>query len=257
MVGQEKPIFAPRDPSSLAQVGVSPLTGAGNLWLWSPQIRYEERVSLAERTRLTAQVGVYQTSENSANVPAAFAGSLARYRPAYQGRFEIAHGFANGGRIEIAPGFHVSDTHVAAASVPSRLVSLDWLISPISRIEFTGTVFTGKNLALFGTGGIRQGFVVNAPGSVDPIHAQGGWAQLKLIANERLSFHLMAGQHDDRNRDLRGTGIGRNQAYGANFFYRLAPNVIFSLETLRLRTQYLGQGNRLNNHYDASVAYLF
>src|SRR5207248_5736340 len=30
--GLEKPIFAPREPNSLAQVGVSPLTGAGNLW---------------------------------------------------------------------------------------------------------------------------------------------------------------------------------------------------------------------------------
>lgn len=257
MVGQEKPIFAPRDPTSLAQVGVSPLTGAGNLWLWSPQIRYEERFSLAEQTQFKAQVGVYQTSENAAIVPAAFAGSLARYRPGYQGRFEIAHSLANGGRIEIAPGFHLSSTHVAATSVPSRLVSLDWLISPISRVEFTGTVFTGKNLALFGTGGIRQGFFVNGAGDVDAIRAQGGWAQLKLTATDRLSFHLMGGQHDDRNRDLRGTGIGRNQAYGGNFFYRLAPNVIFSLEMLRLRTQYLGQGNRLNNHYDASVAYLF
>ncbi len=39
MVGVEKPIFNPREPSSLAQVGVSPLTGAGNLWLWVPQVR--------------------------------------------------------------------------------------------------------------------------------------------------------------------------------------------------------------------------
>jgi hypothetical protein len=31
MAGIEKPIFNPREPSSLAQVGISPLTGAGNL----------------------------------------------------------------------------------------------------------------------------------------------------------------------------------------------------------------------------------
>jgi len=31
-VGQDKPIISPRDPTSFAQVGVSPLTEAGNLW---------------------------------------------------------------------------------------------------------------------------------------------------------------------------------------------------------------------------------
>ena len=42
MVGLEKPIFNPREPSSLAQVGISPLTGTGNLWLWLPQVRVEQ-----------------------------------------------------------------------------------------------------------------------------------------------------------------------------------------------------------------------
>ena len=48
LFGQDKPIISPRDPTSLAQVGVSPLTGAGNLWLWQPQIRLEQRFSLGE-----------------------------------------------------------------------------------------------------------------------------------------------------------------------------------------------------------------
>ncbi|HEY1336066.1 MAG TPA: hypothetical protein VGF59_01085, partial [Bryobacteraceae bacterium] len=38
MAGIEKPIFNPRESSSLAQVGVSPFIGVGNLWLWLPQI---------------------------------------------------------------------------------------------------------------------------------------------------------------------------------------------------------------------------
>src|SRR6185437_3379204 len=42
-VGQDKPIVSPREPMSLAQVGLAPLTGAGNLWDWQPQIRVERR----------------------------------------------------------------------------------------------------------------------------------------------------------------------------------------------------------------------
>ena len=42
-----------------------------------------------------------------------------------------------------------------------------------------------------------------------------------------------------------------------NFFYKLAPNVTASFETLQIRTTYLTFGNRLNNHYDLALAYLF
>ena len=255
-VGQEKPVFSPRDPKSLAQIAISPLTGAGNLWLWVPQARYEERLKFNERTSLRAEIGLVQTTEGSAQVPANFANSVERFRPGIEGRFEFARDIGKA-RIEIAPGFHRSSTHVAATSVPSDLISIDWLISPIPSLEWTGFFFDGQNVAKFGTGGIRQGFNVAGLGRATPIRSQGGWTQLRVTAAPRLDFHFMAGQHDDRDSDLTAGSIGRNQAFGANFFYRLAPNVIVSFEAMQVRTRYLGSGNRLNNHYDLSVAYLF
>src|SRR6185503_5892574 len=57
----DKPIIAPREPDSLAQVGVSPLTAAGNLWLWQPQVHLEHRISFGDGAGLRAQAGVYQT----------------------------------------------------------------------------------------------------------------------------------------------------------------------------------------------------
>ncbi len=62
MFGQAKPMISPRDPDSLAQVGVSPLTGAGNLWLWQPQVRIEQRMKLGNNAGFRAQAGVFQTS---------------------------------------------------------------------------------------------------------------------------------------------------------------------------------------------------
>jgi hypothetical protein len=256
MVGQEKPVFSPRDPTSMAQIAVSPLTGAGNLWLWYPQARYEERVGLGAGAQLRAEIGLTQMSETAAQVPPQYANSVERFRPGVEGRFQISREIGRG-RIEIAPGFHRSTTHVAATSVPSNVFSVDWLIAPVPAIEWTGFFFDGKNVAKFGTGGIRQGFIVDAPGSARAIHSQGGWTQLKWKALPKLDFHFMAGQHDDRDSDLQSGGIGRNQAFGGNFFYRLAPNVIFGFEAMQVRTLYLGAGNRLNNHYDLSVAYLF
>jgi hypothetical protein len=255
-IGQEKPVFSPRDPKSLAQIALSPMTGAGNLWLWVPQARYEERVKLGEGAQLRAELGLVQTSETGAQVPPAFANSVERFRPGLEGRFEFSQDIGRA-RIEVAPGFHRSSTHVAATSVPSDVFSVDWLIAPVPSIEWTGFFFNGKNVAKFGTGGIRQGFNVDGLGQASAIHSQGGWTQLRWQALPKLDFHFMAGQHDDRNSDLRPGGIGRNQAIGGNFFYRIAPNVIFSFEAMQVRTNYLGVGNRLNNHYDLSVAYLF
>jgi hypothetical protein len=108
-----------------------------------------------------------------------------------------------------------------------------------------------------GTGGIRQGFVVEGDGLATPVHSIGGWAQLTWLATRRLSFNLFSGQQDDRDRDLFAGRIGKNMKYGANFFYRLAPNVITSFEASQLRTTYISLGDRLYNHYDLSFAYQF
>jgi hypothetical protein len=257
MVGQDKPIFAPRNPDSLAQVGVAPLAGSGNLWFWEPQARFEQRFKIGEQLTLRAEAGVVQTSEFLANVPTPFAATLERSRPGAEARFEIAYGSQSGPRIEIAPGFHYSATHVAGTSVPSDVVSLDWLLSPINRIELTGAAYTGQDLAHFGLGAVRQGFTIVGPRNALAIHAKGGWSQLTLRATNRLSFHLFGGIHDGRNRDLLPGDIAYNHSFGGNFFYNLAPNIILSFETLQARTNYLGPGLRLNNHYDLAIAYLF
>ena len=65
MVGQDKPLIAPRDPFSLAQVQVSPFTGTGNLWLWRPQARIEERFKFGDDTGLRAQLSLYELGETA------------------------------------------------------------------------------------------------------------------------------------------------------------------------------------------------
>ena len=257
MIGQDKPIFSPRNPDSLAQVGVAPLAGSGNLWFWEPQARFEQRFKFGEGLSLQAQAGVVQTSEFLANVPASVASTVERYRAGGETRIGIAYASQSDRRIELGSGFHYSISHVAAASVPCDVVSIDWLFAPARWMDLQGAAYTGQNLANFGLGAIRQGFTVLSPRNVLPIHAKGGWTQLTLRPSERLSFHLMGGLHDGRNRDLLSGDIAGNHSYGGNIFYHLAPNVILSLEGMQTRTHYLGSGIRLNNHYDLAIAYLF
>jgi hypothetical protein len=255
----DKPIIAPREPDSLAQVGVSPLTSAGNLWLWQPQVRVEQRFAFGDQAGLRAQLGIYQTSESGTGLSAEYGSSLATSRPGYEGRFEFWGSSGEIRRIEIAPGFHFSTTHVLGQSVPSQIFSVDWLIRPLKWVDFTGTFFAGENTGVLG--GLRQGVSVFSEGplgnQVLPVHAQGGWAQLKFHLTSRATLNFFGGQEDDRNSDLEAGGIAKSQGYAGNFMYRFGSNILASFESSQVRTTYLFSGTRIFPHYDLAIAYLF
>jgi hypothetical protein len=255
MTGVDKPIVAPREPSSLAQVAYSPLTGAGNLWLWMPQARFEQDVRLGERSRVRAQLGVVEVHDNYTSGTPGYAPYVERSRPGLQGRFEFRTGSER--RLEIAPGFHASSSHAGGYSLPSRLFSLDWLAQPWRTLDLTGAFFAGQNVAPLGTGGAGGGLASLRAGQLSAVHSLGGWGQVTYRATPRLSFNLFSGQQDNRERDLEQGQVGKNLAYGGNFFYRLAPNVVLSLELSQVRTQRTTAGTLLNNHYDLALAYLF
>jgi hypothetical protein len=256
LVGQDKPIVSPREPNSLAQVAVSPLTGAGNLWLWSPQVRLDQRFAFGQNAGLTAQIGVYETSEPSYAARGGDNPAIASLpRPALEGRFELWRKFSENARIEIAPGFHDSTSHAGGFSAPSHLFTVDWLIQPVSKIQFTGMFFTGENAA--GLGGLRQGFTILDDIRAVPVGVNGGWAQFSYLATKRLTFNIFAGQENDRAADLIYGDIHNNFMYAGNAIYRLGSNVLLGAEVSQVRTNYFLQPSKLNNHYDLSLAYLF
>lgn len=256
VAGQDKPIVSPREPDSLAQLAVSPLTGAGNLWLWSPQVRVDQRFHFGEQAGLTAQVGVYETSEPSYASRGGDNPALASTpRPAIEGRFEFWRKFSENSRIEIAPGFHESTSHAGGFSAPSRLATVDWLIQPISKVRFTGMFFTGENAA--GLGGLRQGFSIFNDTRAVSVGATGGWAQFSYLATKRLTLNVFSGEENDRAADLLSGDIHRNLMYGANAIYRIGSNVLIGAEISQARTTYFLLPSKLNNHYDLSLAYLF
>jgi hypothetical protein len=255
MAGLEKPIFNPREPSSLALVGISPLTGTGTLWLWLPQVRVEQDWRFTANTGIRAQMGVIQTREVGPYAGEVITGRLEPARPGLEGRYEFFHNFDEERRFEIAPGFHTSRTHVAGFSIPSQIFSLDWFFNPHRKVEFTGAFYAGENVAPLGNGTL-QGYTISY-GRARAVDSIGGWGQITVHAAPRVDLHLFNGQQDDRNAMLGAGRIGKNFLYGGNLYYRLAPNVILGLETTQVRTMYIGQGLRINNHYDLALAYHF
>jgi hypothetical protein len=180
-------------------------------------------------------------------------------RPAAEGRFNFYHKLDEERRMEISGGFHASTTHAGGMSIPSNLFAMDWFFNPWKRVEFTGVFYSGQNVAHLGSG-TRQGFAIytnygKTYGAA--LGSRGGWGQMTVHALPRLDFHLFTGQVDDANAEL-GTGaIGKNLLFGGNAYFHLAPNVLVGVEASQVRTVYLGQGVRINNHYDLALAYLF
>ena len=258
--GQEKPIFSPREPSSLAQVHSSPLAGAGNFWLWRPQLRVERLVSVTPATEFRARIGVSQTPETVGIIPPEIRASVEARRAALEGHFQIAREFSADRRIEIGSGFHRSTSHFGAFSAPADLVSLDWFVKPSRWGEFTGVIFTGQNMSKGGAGG-TQGVALVPLGlgqfEVVPVGRRGGWAQLTLLPTSRWSINLQAGLDDLEDDYLIPTSISRNQAFVFNTFYRLAPNVIWGVEVAQLRTRFKAGQRPRALHHDLYFAYLF
>jgi hypothetical protein len=255
MFGQDKPIISPRDPDSLAQVGFSPLTGAGNPWLWQPQIRIEQRFSLSNDNGFRLQAGVFETANPNPMPTSSNPYQNEQSLPGAEARLEFWQRWGESGRLEIAGGIHENRNHLGDVSLPSNVFSTDWFFRPIRRLEFSGMFFHGRNVPVLGA--LPPGFSMLPNGQIIPVRSNGGWAQMRIPITARLAFNVYGGEQVNRNTDLVFGNSGSNAGYFSNFMYRLAPNVIVSLEGGQVRTAYYQIGNRLNDHYDAAIAYLF
>ena len=254
IVGQDRSLISPFQPTSFARVGIPPLDGAGNLWLWRPQIRYEERIPITTKTQATLQVGVVETDERYSLGYLQSTDLLTASRPAIQAHGAVRHQWSDDSWLAIGLGFHSSETQLYGQSIKSRVVSTDLSFKPIRQFELTGTLFRGENFANIGGGPPGLTFY---EGTLIPIHGAGGWTQLAFPVTSRVTFDLYAGRQVNEGRDLVYPAILKTLTYAGNILYRISPNVVIGLEASQQRLTYLDLTNALTNRYDASVAYLF
>ncbi|MDQ2777509.1 MAG: DUF2681 domain-containing protein [Acidobacteriota bacterium] len=252
--GQEKPLISPLQPTSFARVGVPPLAGAGNLWLWLPQVRYEERMPFSAATQASLSGALIETDEEYSGATLPPQASLQSYRPGFEARGEIKHTWSYDSRFVLGFGGHVSSTHLNGGSVPSRLVSMDLDYKPLRWIGFSGTIVHGENFS--NLGGIPPGVTINGV-SVTPVHGTAGWVQVALPVTSQLTFDAYAGRQLNRATDLSAFQIVRSLTYAANALYKIAPNVVLGIEAAQDRIDYLNHTAFKTNRYDLTAAYLF
>jgi hypothetical protein len=235
LIGQESPPIAAVSPSSLASIGFPEFAGAGNLWLWIPQVRLSGDLAPAGGVRIGAEVAALAPTSGDPQGAFSTQPDIAERsgRPYVQGRLRARWG-AGEQQGEVSFGGHygwlVDST---GGRVPSRaLVASIW--TPLgSSAELRAEAFVGQALAGLGGGGIGQNMVLDGV----PVHTKGGWAQLNLRPTAAWEVGGGGGIDDPDDDDLVLGSRRRNVAAEGHVHWRHAPAVV-GVEVRGLWTRY-------------------
>ncbi len=272
VAGQDAPFISPLSPTSLASVAMPAFSYAGNLWTWTPQVRVERRVTLAEDSSLLLQAGILDPLSGEPPYRAYYrnpqAGEKSR-QPAYATRVSWTRGPA-GRPLTIGVGaYYARQNWGFNRTVDAWAGTADWTV-PLGRwFGLSGEFYRGRALGGLGGGSgrsvVSSGAIPNSTTLIAGVDTAGGWGQLKFTPTEKLEFNGAFGQDNPMSDDLRyypggvlyGAVPGRNRAASANFIYRPRSNLLFSLEYRRLRTFDLIGPDSTADHVNLGVGVLF
>jgi len=255
LIGQEAPLVAERSPRSLASVGFPDFAGAGNLWLWIPQLRVGMEVGSAVRLALQGAVlapgtgapqGGFATQPDSAERSG---------RPYLQGRVRLAWGPGDD-PSEIGFGGHAgwfvgTDSVNGDTLLVSRALTADARIK-LGVLELIGEAFVGKALAGLGGGGISQ----NTGVAGVPMRSKGGWGQLNLRASPQFMIGGGCGLDHPDEADVPSGGRLKNMVCEGHAEWRPRGPLVLGFEFRRLQTTY-DTGEFTANHVNLAAGYRF
>ena len=255
LIGQEGPLVADRSPRSLASVGFPDFAGAGNLWLWIPQVRFTGE--FGTRLRVAVQGAVLAPGTGAAQPAFTTQPDSAERtgRPSLESRLRLAWGPSDDPN-ELAIGGHMgwflgNDTLSGDTLLVSQAVTADGRFK-FGIVELIGEAFSGKALAGLGGGGIGQ----NTGAGGVPVRTTGGWGQLNLRPNPAWMFGGGCGIDDPKDADVAAGGRLKNFVCEGHFEWRPPGPMIFGFEFRRLTTTYTA-GDFTANHFNLAAGYRF
>jgi hypothetical protein len=235
-VGQESPPIVEINPASLAGIGIPDFAGAGNLWLWIPQVRVGVDVTRMGAARLGLEVAALAPTSGDAQAAFFTQPDIAERssRPYLQGRVRARWGSGDT-QGEVNLGGHLGWLAVGPGRrITSRAAAVSVWTPLADGLELRGEAYTGRALAGLGGGGIGQNFGRDSA----VVNTTGGWVQLNLRPS--VGWEIGAGgaidDPDDADLDP-ATQRLRNLALEAHTSWRQDP-VVVGLEVRRLRTRY-------------------
>ncbi|MDT8067891.1 MAG: hypothetical protein ROO76_06950 [Terriglobia bacterium] len=265
--------FSPNSPTSYATVAEPALASAGNLWTWTPTLRVEQRVNLA-------------------NVLWKFEGGILDYS-GYTGYYSDSR-YATPGESSKQPAYAVrisgngyNEDHpvsfgIAGVITPQRYPGgnsvtgwgglFDWKTPLAPHFELSGEFFAGKGLGGFGGLGLPRvqnngyTYLATTAPALARLRSVGGWSQLKYRVNERSEFNVAAGYGGFDSLGLRNAAAfdpnleaiaAKNESLLVNYVLKPRSDLVFSLEYRHLKTTQAADEPYSANHMGASAGFIF
>jgi hypothetical protein len=277
IAGQDQLFLAPLSPTSFASLIVPPLSYAGNLWSWTPQLRVEHRFALSGGAKITLAGGFLDpvTGENPyGNSYVDFripnAGEQSR-QPAYGGRVAYSHPLFGKTFSLGASGYYSRQNWGFDRTVNGWAGMMDANLPLGSRFELSSFFYRGAAIGGLGAA-LGRSVLFNGPLS-DPateviaLNDVGGWAQLKFLATPKLEFNVAFGQDSPFSDDFYRFGeqsdsygptfITANRGGFGNVIYRPRSDLLLSMEYHRLRSFTIYDNSYEAGQLNMSVGVLF
>ena len=273
IAGQDTLFISPLSPTSIATLATPPLSYAGNLWAWTPQIRVEHNFKISDSSSILLQGGILDSF--SGDVPFTEYTRSSTWgedsgQPAYAARVSLKHRVFDQDFIFGVGGYYGRQTWGFDRHVDGWASTFDLLLPLGHRFEFKGQFYRGKAVGGLG-GGIEQsvlwnGSLLDPATSVYGVDSMGGWAQLKFKPTLKFEINGALGIDNPFAEDLRGfTGnttyngqlFSKNLSPFVNFIYQPRSDVVFSLEYRRIKSFSFDSTPNAANQVNLSVGYIF
>jgi hypothetical protein len=273
IAGLDTPFFSPNAPSTYLSVAVPAFAAAGNLWTWTPGIRVEHRFDTSasifkiEGGLMDAPSYGYSTMTTRIPTP----GESSR-QPTYAVRLsmnghDVHHPYVLG-----VSGIYFPQLYANGYNIRGWGAVGDYKLPLGSRFEFSGEMFLGKGLDVFGA--VPQ-IIVQAQdpyynGVTGPALANltmfGGWSQLKFRIDDRSEINaavgsggrVAAGVRQIFSMDPNVTSLPpRNDMFMVNYIFHLRSDVLLAPEFRRYRTYQATGPTAFADQIGVAVGYLF
>jgi len=272
VAGQDAPFISPLSPSSLASVGDPPLSYAGNLWTWSPELWVEHRFHDQSHAGFAFQAGImdplgYAPQQNQAS-PTPSAGEQS-FQPAFASRISWQNATSELPAAIGVGGYFGNQqyTNATATEVHGWAMTADWRFPITRRFEITGEAYRGDAVGALGGGLLNNivynGISINTSTKIVGVNSAGGWTQVKWHTTPKLEWNLGAGQDNPFISDLRRFAppfeypLAWNRVSFGNFIYHAKSNLLFSAEYRHIVTRRSSGLPYSADHVNLSAGYLF
>lgn len=257
IAGQDNLFISPLSPTSFASLVIPSFGYSGNLWAWTPQLRIEHKINLAENQYATVQAGILDnvTGEPASSFDRLPLAGESVGQPAYAARTSWTR-VINGRPLTIGASGYLSRQHWGPDwDVTGWAAASDWRIPLSSRVELSGELYRGLAVGGIG-GGIGESVLFSgnpqSPG-FRPVNSAGGWSQFKVLASQKLEFNGVFGMDNPFSSDIHALAfpvsaypnevLTANRSEMVNFIFRPRSDLLLSGEYRHLHTAQIGALN--------------